>query len=85
MEYLLNLIYRLVMVANFVKRQQKLIYKHKNFSLKDTKVFTSQVLLPLEHLHSMGIVHRDLKLENLMLTEKGELTERKERVNSFLN
>mmetsp|Transcript_64054 Transcript_64054/g.191200 ORF Transcript_64054/g.191200 Transcript_64054/m.191200 type:complete len:1009 (-) Transcript_64054:83-3109(-) len=43
------------------------LYKHKSFTPDDTAIFTSQVLLPLEYLHSLGIVHRDLKLENLLL------------------
>jgi len=49
------------------------LYKHKSFSLSDTRIFTSQVLLPLEYLHSMAIVHRDLKLENLLLAQDGAL------------
>ena len=32
-----------------------------------------QVLLPLEYLHAMSIVHRDLKLENILVSEDGAL------------
>ena len=37
------------------------LYRHKSFSVPDTRIFVAQVLLPLEYLHSMSIVHRDLK------------------------
>ena len=45
------------------------LYKHKSFTVPDTRIFTSQVLLPLEYLHSMSIVHRDLKLENILVSQ----------------
>jgi len=49
------------------------LYKHKSFTVPDTRIFTSQVLLPLEYLHSMSIVHRDLKLENILVSQDGAL------------
>ena len=49
------------------------LYKHKCFDCADTRIFTSQVLLPLEYLHSMSIVHRDLKLENILVSQDGAL------------
>ena len=49
------------------------LYKHKRFTPADTRIFTQQVLLPLEYLHGMSIVHRDLKLENVLVSQDGAL------------
>jgi len=49
------------------------LYKHKAFTVPDTRIFVSQVCLPLEYLHSMSIVHRDLKLENILVAADGAL------------
>jgi len=43
----------------------------RQFSTHDARVYISQVLLALEHIHSKGYVHRDLKLENLLITHDG--------------
>lgn len=34
---------------------------------------SSQVLLALEHMHEKNFVHRDLKLENLLITHDGAI------------
>jgi len=41
------------------------------FSEADAQMTTRQLLLAINYLHSEGIVHRDLKLENFMYEEKG--------------
>ena len=49
------------------------VHRMRAFSVEDTRIYISQLLLPLEYLHSMSIVHRDLKLENVLVAQDGAL------------
>jgi len=46
--------------------------QRKNFALPEEKVreLLIQLILAVRYLHSFGIVHRDLKLENIMMSSK---------------
>eukprot|EP00232_Nephroselmis_pyriformis_P005275 CAMPEP_0182912870 /NCGR_PEP_ID=MMETSP0034_2-20130328/37742_1 /TAXON_ID=156128 /ORGANISM="Nephroselmis pyriformis, Strain CCMP717" /LENGTH=314 /DNA_ID=CAMNT_0025049563 /DNA_START=136 /DNA_END=1080 /DNA_ORIENTATION=- len=44
------------------------------YSEHDAKVVFRQLIEGLQYLHSFDIVHRDLKLENLLLSKKGDMT-----------
>ena len=51
----------------------EMIVERKTFSEKDTSHIMKQVFSALEYLHGIGIVHRDLKLENMLLNDKKTL------------
>ncbi|EFJ20048.1 hypothetical protein SELMODRAFT_110120, partial [Selaginella moellendorffii] len=43
------------------------------FDEATSRFYASQVLLAFEHIHGMDIIYRDLKPENLLLDEKGNI------------
>eukprot|EP01130_Rhizamoeba_saxonica_P008722 TRINITY_DN3523_c0_g1_i2.p1 TRINITY_DN3523_c0_g1~~TRINITY_DN3523_c0_g1_i2.p1 ORF type:complete len:467 (-),score=118.17 TRINITY_DN3523_c0_g1_i2:70-1443(-) len=47
------------------------IVKRNAFSEKDASIIMKQTCSALEYIHKLGIIHRDLKLENLLLVDKG--------------
>jgi hypothetical protein len=47
--------------------------KRKRLDWKETVDYTVQIAKALEHAHNAGVIHRDLKPGNLMLSEKGVL------------
>jgi len=48
------------------------IVKQKKFTEENAATITRQIFEALAYLHEIGIVHRDLKLENLLLVSKNE-------------
>jgi len=45
----------------------------KTFNEERSKFYAAEVLLGLEHVHSKGIIYRDLKLENILVDDKGHV------------
>ena len=45
----------------------------KRFSPHLARFYCAEVLIGLEHLHSLGILYRDIKLENILLDADGHV------------
>jgi len=66
---------RLYFVMTFVEGGE--LYKHflhnKRFPEEVVKFYAIQICLAIGHLHDRDIVHRDLKLENILIDKEGYL------------
>jgi len=62
-----------LMAMEFVRGEtlEQLILRRGPLPLEEAIDLLSRVLTPLAHAHSMGVVHRDLKPPNLMVTDTG--------------
>ncbi|XP_048364391.1 hormonally up-regulated neu tumor-associated kinase homolog A-like isoform X2 [Sphaerodactylus townsendi] len=49
------------------------ICEKKKLDEREVKKYTKQILSAVEHLHRLGIVHRDLKIENFLLDENNSI------------
>eukprot|EP01134_Creolimax_fragrantissima_P002017 CFRG2017T1 len=49
------------------------LMKRGFFPEKHVKVYAAELVLALSHLHSLGIIYRDLKLENILLDNMGHI------------
>ncbi len=47
------------------------IKKEKNFSEDKAKYYLKNILLGVQYCHNMGVCHKDLKLENVIVTKTG--------------
>jgi len=80
--YLVNLAYafqtptKLYFIMQFMKGGE--LFQHltnaRKFPEKRAKFYVMQIALGLGHLHSEGIMYRDLKLENVLMDEQGNVS-----------
>ena len=75
MEYLFQNDTRLYFVMPFIKGGElyKIFKAHKRLPEPVVKFYALQIALAIGYLHSKGIMHRDLKLENILVDESGYL------------
>lgn len=73
MEYLFQNDMRLYFVMPFIRGGElyKIYQAQKRFEEPQVKFYTAQMVMAIGYLHSKGIVHRDLKLENILVDQKG--------------
>lgn len=65
---------RIYFVMEYISGGDLMWHIQKNrFSAKRAKFYACEVLLALKHFHENGIVYRDLKLDNILLTAKGHI------------
>src|ERR1700675_3468446 len=65
---------QLLMIMEFVEGSNiEKIMKEKRISLQDSVHYASQVLSALGYAHAHGVVHRDIKPPNIMLTPDGAI------------
>lgn len=75
MDYLFQSPLRLYFIMPFVKGGElyKIFQTKKRFPEEIVKFYAAQIILAIGYLHDQGIMHRDMKLENILVDEDGYL------------
>eukprot|EP00041_Stephanoeca_diplocostata_P032120 m.1020680 g.1020680 ORF g.1020680 m.1020680 type:complete len:848 (+) comp24088_c0_seq4:224-2767(+) len=47
--------------------------RQRSFCEADARIYIAEILLAIEHLHGLGIIYRDVKLENILLDAEGHI------------
>ena len=73
MDYLFQNDFRLYFVMPFIRGGElyKIFMAKKRFEEETVRFYAAQLILALGYLHKKGIVHRDLKLENILIDQDG--------------
>jgi serine/threonine protein kinase len=69
MEFLFQNELRLYFVMPFIRGGElyKIYEQQKRFNEETVRFYAAQLAMAIGYLHSKGIVHRDLKLENILV------------------
>jgi serine/threonine protein kinase len=49
------------------------LFRRRKLNEDEVRFYISEIILALEHLHKLGIIHRDVKLENILLDSQGHV------------
>ncbi|GFY63841.1 ribosomal protein S6 kinase alpha-5 [Trichonephila inaurata madagascariensis] len=49
------------------------LYNRECFTEDEVRLYIGEIILALEHLHKLGIIYRDIKLENILLDAEGHI------------
>ncbi|XP_014251762.1 ribosomal protein S6 kinase alpha-5-like isoform X2 [Cimex lectularius] len=49
------------------------LYQREHFTESQVRIYIGEIILALEHLHKLGIIYRDIKLENILLDAQGHI------------
>ncbi|KAJ9116411.1 hypothetical protein QFC22_004853 [Naganishia vaughanmartiniae] len=65
---------RIYFVMEYISGGDLMLHiQKKQFTLRQAKFYACEVLLALEYFHRKGIIYRDLKLDNILLTLDGHI------------
>ncbi|KAJ2943175.1 hypothetical protein O0L34_g18887 [Tuta absoluta] len=49
------------------------LYQREHFHESEVRIYIAEIILALEQLHKLGIIYRDIKLENILLDSEGHI------------
>ncbi|XP_008213525.1 ribosomal protein S6 kinase alpha-4 isoform X2 [Nasonia vitripennis] len=49
------------------------LYQRDKFTEDEVRIYVGEIILALEQLHKLGIIYRDIKLENILLDREGHI------------
>ncbi|XP_048488117.1 ribosomal protein S6 kinase alpha-5 [Plutella xylostella] len=49
------------------------LYQREHFTEDEVRIYIAEIILALEQLHKLGIIYRDIKLENILLDAEGHI------------
>ncbi|XP_015125909.1 ribosomal protein S6 kinase alpha-5 isoform X1 [Diachasma alloeum] len=49
------------------------LYQREHFTEDEVRIYIGEIIIALEHLHTLGIIYRDIKLENILLDREGHI------------